>query len=119
MFIFEERTFLTGEVSDEELNDEDIEFIKGMRGDYPELSHWSNAGVYFAFGAYSQDIYAVGWLYGVKSRENGFLAYCYVCQLCPDFDFGGTGLYDTDTWELGEQQPWNKEKLLRPSWACR
>lgn len=76
MFYFDESFFLTGAISDSELNGDDIEFIKNVRPFYPELAHWSNAGVYIAWGAYSSDIYATGWADWIRTKDNGFLAYC-------------------------------------------
>lgn len=117
MFTFNEGTFITAPVKVSELNNESMDFIKSIKPLYPELDHWSNAGFYFAWGAYSQDIYAIGWADWVRSRDNGFLAYCYITQLFPDFNFGGTGLYDSDVWDLGESQPWKKETEFKPDWV--
>ncbi|WP_426575557.1 hypothetical protein ACP179_01550 (plasmid) [Xenorhabdus stockiae] len=121
MFIFDENTFQIEPefpCPDNEFNSEYIEFIIKIRRHYPELAHWSNAGMYFAWGAYSQDIYAISWVDWVTERDNGFIAYCYISQLRPTFDFGGTGLYDTDIWELGEQEPWKHKQLpVLPNWV--
>ncbi|EAR4440121.1 hypothetical protein EOG74_22550 [Salmonella enterica] len=50
-------------------------------------------------------------------QDEGLLAYCYVCQRRPAFDFGGTGLYDEDIQELASQHPWNCSSLPPvPGW---
>ncbi|WP_265524305.1 hypothetical protein [Providencia rustigianii] len=118
MFVFNEETFqrnTSNPCPNDELNSDVIDFIKEIRRFYPELEHWSNTGVLFAWEAYLQDIYAVGWTELVRKRENGFLAYCYISQLRPSLDFGGTGTYNTEIWDLGEQEPWKKQPLLKPS----
>lgn len=109
MFIFLESTFCT-EIDDNVLTQNDLTIIKNIRELYSELSNWSSAAIYFAWGQYSQDIYAVQWVDFVKDRELGFLAYCYICQIRPSFNFGGTGLYDSEIWNLGEERPWEQKQ---------
>ncbi|EKH6498034.1 hypothetical protein ACU7RR_004214 [Providencia stuartii] len=120
MFVFKEDTFQrnpSNPCPDNEFNSDVIDFIKEIRKFYPELEHWSNTGVLFAWEGYLQDVYAVGWTELVRKRENGFLAYCYISQLRPCFDFGGTGTYNTEVWDLGEQEPWKKQLLPKlPDW---
>lgn len=73
-----------------------------------------------AWGDYSQDIMAVGWLYPEQAgseRNPDFLAYCYVRQLAPAFNFGGTGLFSDDIWKLGQQAPWLGNEHSAPIWA--
>lgn len=74
---------------------------------------------FVAWGAYSQDIYAVSWVdWLTKQRDEGFLAYCYVSQRWPCFSFGGTGLYDDEVQALGETHPWEKHPLpAAPTWV--
>lgn len=91
---------------------------------YPELAHWSHFAFFVAWGAYSQDIYAISWVdWMTGQRDPGFLAYCYVRQRWPTFDFGGTGLYDEDIGKLAEQHPWSQSPLpSAPEWLplhCR
>lgn len=51
-------------------------------------------------------------------RDPGFLAYCYVRQRWPDFDFGGTGLFDDEIQALADGQPWTQSPLPAvPDWV--
>lgn len=83
----------------------DAETIAAMRQFFPELNEWSDAHLLAAWGSYSQDILAVNFA-DVRDRDTGLLAYLYVRQEVPHFEFGGTGLYNTDIWDLGETAPW-------------
>lgn len=94
--------------------------IDQIRSLHPELELWGRLAVGCAWGDYSQDIMAVGWLYpgqmsGARSPE--FLAYCYVRQLVPGFDFSGTGLYSEDIFQLARQEPWLRDEHIAPDWA--
>lgn len=94
-----------------------IDQIKEM---HPELVTWGRLAVGCAWGDYSQDIMAVGWLYPEQvgsERNPDFLAYCYVRQLAPEFDFGGTGLFSDGVWKLGQQEPWLGGEHSAPAWA--
>ncbi|EIK1335567.1 hypothetical protein LJV55_004060 [Salmonella enterica] len=92
--------------------------LMAMRPLYPELAHWSKFAFFVAWGAYSQDIYAISWVDWMTGyRDEGFLAYCYVCQRWPSFDFGGTGLYDEDIQQLANLHPWSQSPLpAAPEW---
>ena len=109
MLIFSENTFCT-EIANNVICNEKLSVIKDIRRFHPEIKHWNDAAIYFAWGQYSQDIYAVQWVDWVNNRELGFMAYCYICQVLPSFNFGGTGLYDTEIWDLGEQKPWEQNQ---------
>lgn len=100
------------ENSDGEWNDADKSDIQRLRNLYPELSHWRDLAFGFAWGDYSQDIYAVSWADWIVERDNGFLAYIYVRSKRPGFKFGGTGLFDSDIWQFGEKEPWKSEAAL-------
>ncbi|EAV4976015.1 hypothetical protein WDQ52_005044 [Salmonella enterica] len=112
-FEFDIKTFVTGtEEQDFCLDPQTLNELTAMRPLYPELAHWTRFAFFVAWGAYSQDIYAISWVgWMTGHRDDGFLAYCYVCQRWPAFNFGGTGLYDEDIQELAAQHPWNCSPL--------
>ncbi|MTC74179.1 hypothetical protein GKR75_07870 [Providencia sp. wls1919] len=111
MFIFLESTFCSEIKGDVYIHDQEEKiFIDNIKKLYPELAHWGRAALYFAWGGYSRDIYAISWVYWIDKRELGFLAYCYICQVRPSFNFCGTGLYDSEVWDLGEEKPWEKKQ---------
>lgn len=109
MFVFNESLFCTNMTKDL-LSDEQLLLIKNIREFYPEIKNWNDSAIYFAWGSYSQDIYAVQWVDWINGIDLGFLAYCYICQVRPSFDFGGTGLFNTEIWELGEGKPWEQKQ---------
>lgn len=118
-FEFDMETFVTDtEEQDFSLDSQTLNELAAMRPLYPELAHWTRFAFFVAWGAYSQDIYAISWVYWLtRQRDEGFLAYCYACQRWPAFDFGGTGLYDDDIQELAAQHPWNCSPLPpAPGW---
>lgn len=90
--------------------------ITRLRSIYPELAGWGDLAVESAWGAYSQDIHAVGWNDQIDARDNGFLAYVYVRTKNPNFDFLGTGLFSMDVWDYGDMQPWLQDAAL-PAWC--
>jgi hypothetical protein len=96
--------------------DADRAFIRALRELYPELGAWGDLALGSAWGAYSADIYAVSWADWLRERDDGFLAYLYVSQVRPDFQWGGTGLYMDDCWAYGETRPWETDAPL-PSWT--
>ena len=87
-----------------------------LRGHYPELMGWGDLAFGSAWGAYSQDIYAVSWVDWLQDRDNGFLAYLFIRTKNPHFEFGGTGLFDQAVWDFGDTQPWITDVAL-PDWA--
>ncbi|EDG8466781.1 hypothetical protein AIB29_19960 [Salmonella enterica subsp. enterica serovar Muenchen] len=115
-FKFDMVTFVTDtEEQDFSLDSQTLNELAAMRPLYPELAHWTRFAFFAAWGAYSQDIYAINWVgWMTGHRDEGFLAYCYACQRWPAFDFGGTGLYDEDIQELAAQHPWNCSPLQPP-----
>lgn len=118
-FEFDMVTFVTDtEEQDFSLDQQTLNELAAMRPLYPELTHWTRFAFFVAWGAYSQDIYAISWVdWMTGNRDEGLLAYCYVCQRWPAFDFGGTGLYDEDIQELAAQHPWNCSPLpSAPGW---
>lgn len=118
-FEFDMETFVTDtEEQDFSLDSQTLNELAAMRPLYPELAHWTRFAFFAAWGAYSQDIYAISWVdWLTRQRDAGFLAYCYVCQRWPGFNFGGTGLYDEDIQELAAQHPWNCSPLPpAPGW---
>lgn len=118
-FEFDMVTFVTDtEEQDFSLDPQTLNELAAMRPLYPELAHWTRFAFFVAWGAYSQDIYAISWVdWMTGHRDEGLLAYCYVCQRWPAFDFGGTGLYDEDIQELAAQHPWNSSSLPpAPGW---
>ncbi len=75
MFVFKEDTFQrnpSNPCPDNEFNSDVIDFIKEIRKFYPELEHWSNTGVLFAWEGYLQDVYAVGWTELVRRERTAF-----------------------------------------------
>ncbi|HBZ8586544.1 TPA: hypothetical protein MM852_003862 [Salmonella enterica subsp. enterica] len=118
-FEFDMVTFVTDtEEQDFSLDSQTLNELAAMRPLYPELAHWTRFAFFAAWGAYSQDIYAISWVdWMTRQRDEGFLAYCYARQCWPAFDFGGTGLYDEDIQELAAQHPWNCSPLPpAPGW---
>lgn len=118
-FEFDMVTFVTDEEEqDFSLDSQTLNELAAMRPLYPELAHWTRFAFFAAWGAYSQDIYAISWVdWMTRQRDEGFLAYCYARQRWPAFDFGGTGLYDEDIQELAAQHPWNCSPLPpAPGW---
>lgn len=118
-FEFDMVTFVTDtEEQDFSLDSQALNELAAMRPLYPELAHWTRFAFFAAWGAYSQDIYAISWVdWMTRQRDEGFLAYCYARQRWPAFDFGGTGLYDEDIQELAAQHPWNCSPLPpAPGW---
>ncbi|EAA7190316.1 hypothetical protein [Citrobacter freundii] len=118
-FEFNMVTFVTDEEEqDFSLDSQTLNELAAMRPLYPELAHWTRFAFFAAWGAYSQDIYAISWVdWMTRQRDEGFLAYCYARQCWPAFDFGGTGLYDEDIQELAAQHPWNCSPLPpAPGW---
>ncbi|ECE4216198.1 hypothetical protein DBS53_23195 [Salmonella enterica] len=118
-FEFDMGTFVTTtEEQDTDLCPQTQSELMSMRPLYPDLAHWTRFAFFVAWGAYSQDIYAISWVdWMAGHRDEGFLAYCYACQRWPAFDFGGTGLYDEDIQELAAQHPWNCSPLPpAPGW---
>ncbi|EBC1626201.1 hypothetical protein CUK48_21755 [Salmonella enterica] len=118
-FEFDMETFVTDtEEQDFSLDPQTLNELAAMRPFYPELAHWTRFAFFVAWGAYSQDIYAISWVDWMTGyRDEGFLAYCYVSQHWPAFDFGGAGLYDDDIQELAAQHPWNCSPLPpAPGW---
>lgn len=118
-FAFEMETFVTD--TEEQYFTLDLQTLNelaSMHPLYPELAHWTRFALFVAWGAYSQDIYAISWVdWMTGHRDEGFLAYCYVSQRWPAFDFGGTGLYDEDIQELAAQRPWSCSSLPpAPGW---
>ncbi|EBA4612114.1 hypothetical protein AHR05_005092 [Salmonella enterica subsp. salamae] len=118
-FEFDMGTFVTDtEEQNFSLDPQTLNEVAFMRLLYPEPAHWTRFAFFVAWGAYSQDIYAISWVdWMTGHRDEGFLAYCYVSQRWPAFDSGGTGLYDDDIQELAEQHPWNSSPLPpAPGW---
>lgn len=122
VFAFNPQAFVQSgyEQADGDWFDESVAQINLIRDLHPELASWGRLAVGCAWGAYSQDIMAVGWLYPEQvgnSRTPEFLAYCYVRQLAPTFNFGGTGLYYEDIYQLAQQDPWLLTEHVAPAWT--
>ena len=120
VFKFEESIFVNNvDVIEDciELQNEFVQ-INNIRLNNPELSHFRYWPLFFAIGKYSEDIYAVSWADWVEGRDTGLLAYMYIKQLAPTFDFGTTGTYNSDVWEYASSLPWISNKPL-PEWVLR
>lgn len=123
IFVFNPTVFVQAgyEQSDGDWSEETAKQIETLRAQHPEFRQWGNLALGCAWGDYSQDIMAVGWLhegqmdYGGYNRD--FLAYVYVRQLAPAFDFGGTGLFSDDIHQLGKLEPWRGADHAAPAWA--
>ena len=118
-FEFNMVTFVTDtEEQDFSLDSQTLNELAAMRPLYPELAHWTRFAFFAAWGAYSQDIYAISWVdWMTRQRDEGFLAYCYARQRWPKFAFGGSGMYDEDIQELAAQHPWHCSPLPpAPGW---
>lgn len=106
-FKFNERVFVKADMNDPVCSPDVITQSMALRMLYPEVANWSHAAFLSAWKNFSEEIYAISWVDWLDAqREPGFLAFCYVRQRWPQFDFGGTGLYDCDVLALGEEQPW-------------
>ena len=120
MFEFDELTFLKAGQEAPEISPATRAETQALQGLYPEMAHWTHAAFLAAWENFSEEIYAisrVNWLAG--QREPAFLAFCYVRQRWPQFDFGGTGLYDSAVMTLGEEQPWAQSPPpAAPEWAA-
>ncbi|EDI0449392.1 hypothetical protein CC757_23500 [Salmonella enterica subsp. enterica serovar Newport] len=77
-FKFDMGTFVTDtEEQDFSLDSQTLNELAAMRPLYPELAHWTRFAFFAAWGAYSQDIYAISWVdWMTRQRDEGFLAYC-------------------------------------------
>lgn len=124
-FGFDMETFIAiSEQQDTDLSPLTRHEVRAMFPLYPELAHWGHFAFFVAWGAYSQDIYAISWVDWMTGyRDDGFLAYCYVRQRWPAFDFGGAGRYDDDIQQLAELHPWRQSPVPpAPEWLplhCR
>lgn len=121
MFEFDELTFVTMRgISDDTLGPDTLEELNILRPHYPAVEHWSNMAFIFAWSAYYRDIYAVNWMDWLNDHpDHGFLAYCYVCQRWPDFEFGNEGQFDSDILSLAKAQPWLLSPLQSaPDWIA-
>lgn len=121
-FVFEERTFVVpfdGPEDEPDIPDFWAVHIGERRHLYPELAHWDDFAFGVAWGAWSGDILGIDWHDDLAcQRDTSFLAYCYVSQRWPTFNFGGSCLFDSDTYDLGEQQPWRQSPLPpKPVWV--
>lgn len=118
-FVFDPAVFgqAPGCKEDGEWPDEWAVQIQAIRENHPELKEWGGLAIGSAWGDFSQDVMAVGWVDWIKGREPGFLAYIYVCQVAPAFKFGGTGLFMGDVFDLGDQAPWQGTDHQPPEWA--
>lgn len=96
----------------------DLELIARLRTPffYPELAGWSDLALGSAWSDYSCDIYAVHWVDWHADRDEGFLAYLYIKQVHPTFDFGFAGLYMDEVWEYGKGRPWENAARM-PGWV--
>jgi hypothetical protein len=90
--------------------------ISKLRALHPELASWGDLAIGSAWGSYSQDILAVGWVDWIDERDDGFLAYIYIRIKNPHFEFGGTGLFDSKVYDFGDTHPWSNDAPL-PAWA--
>lgn len=121
-FVFDPKVFVQPghEQADGDWSDASQAQIDLIRSHHPELESWGRLAVGGAWGDYSQDIMAVGWLHPEQAgngRTPEFLAYCYVRQFVPGFDFGGTGLYSEDIYQLAQQEPWLRNEHFAPDWT--
>ena len=118
-FEFDALRFVSDPTAEADVSPGTRQDILSMLACYPELSRWRPSVFFQAWGAYSQDIYAISWVDWLKGqRDPGFLAYCYVRQRWPDFDFGGTGLFDDEIQILADGQPWAQSPLPPiPDWV--
>ena len=99
----------------------DPKLISEIRAHCPELIHWPDAHLMAGWGSFSQDIMAIGWVnsdqFNIEAMCLGFLAYLYVRQIVPSFDFYGTGLFSEVVFDLGELKPWLSDTHTAPDWA--
>lgn len=123
-FVFDPKVFVQPgyEQADGDWSEKSQAQIDQIREQHPELAAWGRLAIGCAWGDYSQDILAVGWLYpdqvgSERSRE--FLSYCYVRQVAPTVHFGGTGLYSEDIYQLAQQEPWLADEHVVPAWTVQ
>lgn len=118
MFKFDELTFITHrDWPDEDLYPDTRAKMVLARTVYPELEDWSLSGLFNAASEFSQSVLAAGWAWDEK-RDEGFLAFCYVRQRWPEFEFGSFGWFQCEVWELGAEQPWlQSPQPPKPDWV--
>jgi hypothetical protein len=95
---------------------EDRAFIASLKELHPELSGWGDAAIGFAWGRYSEDVFLISWAYWNVDRDPAFLAYLYVKQTKPSFNFGRCGGWVEDLCKLAESQPWLEPDEQLPAW---
>jgi len=124
-FVFDPTVFVQPgyEQADGDWSEDLCRQIEQLRIQHKELKHWGNLAIGCAWGSFSQDIMAIGWLYEGQMDYGGynrdFIAYIYVRQLAPVFDFLGTGLYSEDIYQLALKEPWHGDTHVAPAWASR
>lgn len=96
---------------------EDRAFITSLRRFYPELSGWGDAAIGFAWGGYSEDIFLISWADWFTDRDPAFLAYLYVKQARPAFDFGRCGGWDEHLLQIAAMHPWERPGQQLPAWC--
>lgn len=69
-----------------------------------------------AIGLYSRDIWGVSCAEWVRDRDLGLMAYIYIRQTWPAFDFDSGGTYSTALWDYSETVPWLNNTAC-PKWV--
>ncbi|BDB30728.1 hypothetical protein Tamer19_12360 [Cupriavidus sp. TA19] len=106
-FRFDATTFgVTVELDDGQWTGKVGAAIQQIRANHPELSEWDDLAIGCAWGDYSRDILETKWADWINTREDAFLAYIYVRQAHPEFDFGGSGLFASSLSDYALQLPW-------------
>ena len=116
-FVFDAARWVSGDPTySGEWSDEDRAFISNTRTLYPELESWGDAAIGFAWGGYSEDVLLLSWAHWIIDRHPPFLAYVYVEQVNPEFDFGRSGGWEAKLEELAATQPWLHAEAPLPAW---
>lgn len=115
-FVFQLYPFVTGSEEDpDEWNEDERRIIPKLRAWYPELATWKDLALVWAWGGYSQDVYEVNWTDWQTERDPGFLAYVYIRNRCPGFDFRN-GVFGMEVLKYAQTSPWLTTAPL-PDWV--
>lgn len=82
---------------------------------YPELNHWKNQSIDKLWSQYSLAIYMTKDASWLKNRKESLLAYIYVVNKYPEFNFGTQGMFEDYLEDFAKKKPWLNE-IEEPKW---